>query len=132
MVKLNRHGWGLQEMILLSSILLAFLLIAFFMISRLYDNLSGIETTKEKESYTYEDVIDTLEEAALRYYDEYYEKGEEVVITSDRLRKHGYVSLSELKPKDEKSACSGYVEVKNKEAKAYIRCSNYESNGYEE
>ncbi len=132
-MKLTNHGWSLKEMILLSSILMAFLLVAIFMIIRLYSGLnkSGITNTPVVHKYSYTEVENNLLEAALDYYNEYYDGEEDIRIESSKLRRKGYINSNELKANDEKKACEGYVVFSGYESKAYIKCDNFMTNGYE-
>ncbi len=131
MVKLNQHGWGVREMILLSAILLAFLLVTVFMVSRLYQGV----TADEKDSgsdYSYREVEENLLDAGISYYEDYYSDEEQVIVTSSTLIRHQYLHSRDLKAKGESHSCSGYVKFLDGKGKAYITCSDYETSGYED
>lgn len=101
---LNKHGWGMKEMIVFSSVLLLFLLIAVFYILRLYNGIGRNNTYKNSssESYSYTEIEDKLLNAGINYYQEYYEEGMDVRITTSMLKKHGYLKASDLKEKMKK------------------------------
>lgn len=130
---LNKHGWGMKEMIVFSSVLLLFLLIAVFYILRLYNGIGRNNTYKNSssESYSYTEIEDKLLNAGINYYQEYYEEGMDVRITTSMLKKHGYLKASDLKEKNEKKECTGYVLVENMEVFSFIQCPNYETIGFE-
>lgn len=140
MMKLNKRGWGMKEMIIFSLILLAFLLIAIVQIMRLYNGLTenNNSTTTQNTShsssatYSYEEVESFVLNAGLDYYNEYYNSEEDVRITTDRMKKKGFLTSKELRPKGEKKECSGYVHFIDGEPAAYIQCTNYVTQGYGE
>lgn len=134
MLKLNNRGWSLKEMILLSSILMAFLLVAIFMIIRLYSGLNkrGLTDTPVVRKYNYGEVEQNVLEAGMDYYNEYYNGEDGIKITVSKLRRKGLITSNELRAENEKKSCDGYVEFLNNISKAYIKCDNYITNGYEE
>ena len=132
---LNRNGWSLKEMIILSSILLAFLLVAIFFIVRLYNGLNQngvIDTPVTNKNYTYGEIEENLLEAGLDYYNEFFGDGESVTISFDKLKKNNYITNDKLKATGESKICTGYVEVKDNGSKSYIKCSHYTTKGYKE
>lgn len=132
---LNKHGWGMKEMIIFSSILFAFLLVAVFYILRLYHGLEQtgvIPNTTNTSSYSYSDVEQKVLDAGIDYYNEYYESDIDVTITTSIMKKHGFLQAKDLKPKNEKKECNGYVVFIDGEPEAFIQCENYETIGYEE
>lgn len=133
-MKLNRNGWSLKEMILLSSILFAFLLVAIFMIIRLYSGLnkSGITDKTVVHRFTYVEIESNVLEAGLDYYNEYYDGEDNVRVTVSRLRRKNFLTSNDLRAEGEKSSCDGYVEFQDGTSKAYIKCDNYVTDGYEE
>lgn len=130
-MKLNKHGWGLREMIILSGILIIFLFIAIYYIFRMYDSFNQEVSIKE-----YYDMEEKLEEQAKIYIRDYYEvelSSEEIVIHRSILRNYGLdVNLIDNKG----DACSGYVIASKTKGvihtDAYIKCNDYMTNGYEE
>jgi len=130
----NQHGWGLREMIILSAILLSFLLVAIFFIVRLYNGLTkdGTINTPIVKKYTYSEIESNVLTAALDYYNEYYDGESNVTITTDRLKKRGFITTNELKPESENKSCRGYVFFGDNEPSVYIQCESYETDGYEE
>lgn len=133
-MNLNNHGWSLKEMIIYCGIMLAFLLVAIFFIIRLYSGLnsSGVTDKSPIVSYSYSEIEAFVLEAGLDYYNEYYDKAENTVITTAKLKKHGYLSSDKLKAEGETKSCSGYVEVIEGSAQSYIKCGAYMTMGYEE
>lgn len=131
---LNKHGWSMKDMIIFSSILLAFLLVAIFYILRLYHGLeqNGVIENNTDLKYNYVDVEQNVLNAGIKYYNEYYEIDQNVVIPTSIMKKHGFLKSKELKPADEKKECTGYVIFEDGEPASYIKCQNYKTNGYEE
>lgn len=134
MLRFNNRGWSLKEMILLSSILLAFLLVTIFMIIRLYHGLnkSGITDTPVVRKYSYTEVEQHVLNAGIDYYNEYYNGEDNVKITVSKLRRKGLITLNELHVETERKSCDGYVDFQKDLPKAYIKCDNYITDGYEE
>lgn len=136
-MKLNNHGWGLNEMLILMAVLLSFLLVAIFFVIQLSNALGDtFQTMHGKVTYT--DVEDTIKAAATSYINEFYEYeigSGTITVTTENLIKYEILDASKLKPTDEKSSCKGYVLVsKDKEAllfAPYITCDNYETKGYQ-
>ncbi len=127
---LNKHGWGLKEMLVLSGILLLFLIIAIFYISSLYQELD-LETT----SKYYHDLERELENSASVYLNDYYDgdlSSDEITITRSTLRAYDLdVDLQDQNG----HVCSGYVIASKTHGEesidAYISCPNYTTDGYE-
>lgn len=130
-MKLNKHGWGLREMLFLSGILILFLFVAIYYIYTLYDSFNEEVSVKE-----YYDMEDKLEENVRIYINDYYEAdltSEKVIIDRSTLRYHDLdVSLLDSNG----DACSGYAVVNKSRGivnvEAYIKCNNYMTEGYEE
>jgi len=64
---LNKNGWSLKEMLLLSGILVLFLLIAIYYIVSLYNNFG-----EEVKATNYSLLEKRLEDKALIYLNDYY------------------------------------------------------------
>lgn len=146
---MNNKGFGLNEMIIYSTIILVFLLIATFYVISLYSEINS-DGIKKSELPTNENVVtetnsskDSVKEELPNYlsYEQelesasfnYLEDNEMVVnnemrLEYDNLLNSGYVS----KMNDN---CSGYVIVypqdNNFSVKSYIKCDNYMTEGYE-
>ena len=128
---LNKHGWGLKEMILLSGILLIFLVIAIYYVSSIYKDI-GEEVTNK---YYYQ-LEDKLKNQVNVYLSDYYGENltnNKIIVTRSTLRKYNLdISLIDNTGK----SCSGYatayktVGVTN--INAYIKCNNYKTVGYED
>ncbi len=126
---MNKHGWGLSEMIVLCCILIGFLLLVVVLVNQLY---SGVEkmnyNVSEKNGYSYKEIENNLVLSAK----EYYKKNKDsVMIMSDDLLIEKYISSSKLTPLNKDEPCIGYVTVSaDKSFKAYISCEDYETEGY--
>lgn len=135
-MELNKHGWSMKEMILLSSILLAFLLVAIFNIMRLYHGLEdkNNKSTSNKKieviGHSYEKIEELVLNAGLDYYNEY--SSQDGKISTDRLKRRGFLSSKDLRASNESDDCTGYVEFRDGEPFVYISCAKYETEGYEE
>ncbi len=127
---LNKKGWGLGEMLILSGILALFLIIAIYFIYNFY---SGMEKDYKLNYYT--NLEEKLKEQAQIYINEYYDESltsDYVTITKDVLKAYSLApDLIDLKD----NTCEGYVRANKSRAivdiKAYISCSDYETSGYE-
>ena len=119
---LNKHGWGLVEMLVASSVLILFLMIAIYYVYTMYNNISETEYTL---------LEDKLESQAQIYLDEYYE-GElidNMVIKRSTLSKYNLdVTLRD----SDGHLCSGYALYTSGNIKGYISCLEYETEGYED
>lgn len=137
-MKLNKNGWSLKEMVILSSILFAFLLIAIFNIVRMYyglhkeDDHSSTNQNTSEVGYTYQEIENNVLEAGIDYYNLYYNLESDIKITIYKMKKLGVLDSNLLKPNGETKECTGYVQFKNGDPKAFIQCANYKTNGYEE
>jgi ABC-type antimicrobial peptide transport system permease subunit len=134
-MKLNNHGWGLNQMLIYCAILLFFLIIAVMLIIQLSSILSDINIT---DSVSYSEVEENVSSAAKIYMNKYYTNDVgtgTITITTDNLLKNNILSESDLTPTDESKTCTGYALVKNDtdglNISSYIKCSNYETNGYQ-
>jgi len=128
---LNKHGWGLREMLVLSGILIIFLIIAIYYIYLLYNNVG--------EEYTidyYTNLEDKLEHQSLIYLNDYYEANltSDYIIISRSILRNYDLDIPLNDPYGD--ACSGYVTVNKSKGiintKGYIKCNNYVTDGYEE
>lgn len=131
MYMLNKHGWSLREMLILSGILIVFLFIAIYYILIMYKDLDLNITNNY-----YDNLESRLEENATVYLEDYYEgdlSSEEIKITRGMLR--SYDLDIELRDKDE-HVCAGYVVARRThgedDIKAYISCPDYTTEGFED
>jgi len=130
-MKLNKHGWGLVEMLLLSSLLIIFLFIAAYLVYILYGTF---EENVRNDNYSY--LEEKLEKQTLIYLNDYYDEdltSNKITITRSVLRSYDLdISLLD----SQGNACSGYtIAYKTKGivyANAYIKCDGYTTNGYED
>lgn len=117
-MKLNNRGFGLKEMIILSSILFIILLIMAYYILVLYHNL-------EKESVSqYTDLESQIKSAAIKYVNN-YEHGS--MVTLKELKEVDYIDVFSDSNDD---SCSGYVIVSDGAYTPYIKCKSYTTKGY--
>lgn len=130
-MKLNKNGWGLRTMLILSGVIILFLGVAIYFISRIY---SGYD--EEILNHPYRELENNLEKQASIYLNDYYDDmltNEKITITRGVLRSYD-LDINLKDPYDED--CSGYaVASKSKgitNIKAYIKCKRYETKGYEE
>lgn len=130
MYMLNKHGWSLREMLILSGILVVFLFIAVYYIFTMYRDLD-----LEIGNNHYSNLEEKLEENAIVYLEDYYEgdlNSEGLKITRGMLR--SYDLDVELRDKDG-HVCAGYVMARRThgedDIKAYISCSDYTTEGFE-
>ena len=142
-MKLNNKGWGLPELLIGIAIIIAFLLIAVFYSLRLNRMLQNHSTTidsslKEEINEDYyilrtNDIMD----AAYKYInkeDVELEQGSYTRISLATLISKGYIG--KIYDSKTKNACIGYalasVDVsKITDIKAYLKCDNYVSKGYD-
>ncbi len=127
MRKINNHGWGTREMIMLSGGLLFALLVVVILISRLYGSYENAIGNRE-----YFNLESNLELAAKNYVDQYNINTDNVVtISSQTLKNYGYISNFIDNKGNE---CDGYVKVTKIDLvnsyKAFITCGNYKTNDY--
>lgn len=129
-MKLNKHGWGLREMLILSGILIIFLGVSIYLTYVLYNSFN-----KEMKN-NYDTLESNLKHQASVYLDDYYDDdltSDKITITRSVLR--SYDLDTELKDKNNKD-CSGYVIAYKTmgitHIDPYIKCEKYESKGYEE
>lgn len=131
--KLNKSGWGLTEMLVLSSILLFFFIIAIVLIHQFYNNLKKDTTNSNVvDSYVYKNTESALEDAANEYLsNKYYNMNNlnSITISMKKLADMGY--FVEAVYED----CNGYVISSIINGKnisdAYISCKNYKTSGFE-
>ena len=138
LMKLNNHGWGLNQMIFYCGILLFFLLIAVFFIVQLSNSLGDIFKDAATGLVTYETIESNIGNATYTYLEKYYKEDigtGTIVVTSSNLIKYKIIDESSLRMPEEKNNCKGYSLVKREEGEIvvspYIKCSNYETKGYQ-
>lgn len=137
-MKLNNHGWGLNQMLIYCGILFFFLLVAIFFIIQLSNSLGDALKGSLSDNVSYATVEENVKNSAVLYMNEYY-KNEigtgTITVTVDNLLKYKMLEESDLIPSDEKTSCKGYALVKKENSSIivtpYISCLNYETNGYQ-
>ncbi|MBO4245201.1 MAG: hypothetical protein J5892_00465 [Bacilli bacterium] len=103
-MKLNNHGWGLAEMLLLIALLLVFLLIAIFYIARLYNGFAKDNTSNNVEAAVNEYLYDKF-----GTYDAPYD----IMLSLEKLKEETDLNIA--------NNCVGYVLVKNVDGKTVIK-----------
>lgn len=123
MFKLNKKGWEMKDMLIISAILFIFLLIASYYIYVLYNNLMSNDASKY---YTLEVKI---KNAAAKYVVDYnIDLDSKIEIRLSDLKRKGYI----YNFLDENgNACDGIVIIDNGEYNPYISCDNYTTDGYQ-
>ena len=137
-MKLNNRGWGLNQMLILCAILIFFLMVAVFFIVQLSESLGDVFQDSIMGQVSYTVVEENIEKATKDYMDKYYEYEigtGTITVTVDNLLKYEMIKSINLKPSEEEDSCTGYSLVEKKNStlvvEAYIKCSNYETNGYQ-
>jgi len=122
----NNHGWGLREMLFLSSILFIAVLVVAFLVNKLYDGLVGTPTTSDT-ARSYQAIEENLKSAAKRYYRQYKNEVGEIILSNELLDVN-YLTESKLTYKED--LCEGYVMIVDNNFIPFITCDNYETEGY--
>lgn len=94
-MKLNNHGWGLKEMLLIIGLLTFALVVAIFYINSLYDGLANSNVSEQ--------IMDATNQYIYQEFDS-YTAPYDLMITLEKLKEKTDLSIS----KD----CKGYVMVK--------------------
>lgn len=141
-MKLNNNGWGLSEMIIFSAILIiALFFVVFYAFQFKRENTikTSTQTNNEsiKENITYTSIENKIREATLTYMQKYYDdriSGTVTIPTSNLIYTH-LLEDSDLITSD-KDSCDGYALVYKKEnqdyeIEAYIKCTNYKTNEFQ-
>ena len=138
LVKLDNHGWGLNQMLIWCAILFFFLFLAIFSIIQLSKGLGDSLKESITDKITYSMVEENVENATYMYMEKYYQEeigSGTITVTTDNLIKYDMIHNSSLKPTDENTACRGYALVKKEngslDISSYISCSDYETKGYQ-
>lgn len=124
---LNKNGWGLKEMIVVSGVLIFFLVLAIY-------NIYTINTYFKKQEYY--NLENRLLEQSLVYLDNYYDDiltSEGIIVSNNLLKKYDLdIPLVDKTG----SPCDGYVKITKSHGKvnktAYITCNKYSTMGYED
>lgn len=137
---LNKNGWGLTTLIIFISIFTICLIFSAFLITRSVKKLNDANTRDNVNVVDTEDVNNFytgLETSVIDAAKEYSRENpsildkEEFVLKVSSLIESGY-----LNSLDDESGnmCSGYVIIENisdTTYTSYIKCDEYETNGYE-
>lgn len=117
-MKLDNHGWGTKEMILISCALLLGLAFVAFSIYRLYNSVETIAPQ-------YGILERTIKSDAVKYTKS---NGKKSVITLKELKNSGYI---EVFTDINDNPCDGYVLIRDNEYLPYISCEYYRTKGYD-
>ncbi len=125
-MKLNNRGWGFRSMIVGISILFLCLFIVSVLIS---DEDNPIGELNRFET-TYESLENNLRKASIEYQKEHYPNIEgELTVSLKTLVELDYVdAITDIETTNE---CSGYVLIEVDTYLPYIKCDNYQTNGYD-
>ena len=134
---LNNHGWGFRAYLIGSGVLLIALILATFLIMRLYSGLPNLADAVEGAK-TYSTIEEDIKMYARDYITDYTNQDITtgvVTITTDKLIEKGFFEKKDLIT-ESKDKCKGYALVKKDEEDAlvvesYIKCDDYETNGYQ-
>ena len=118
-MKLDKHGWGLAELLIMSSILFILLLIVTYYIYIFYNQLDANDGTQ------YYNLEARLKTAAVLYAKNRNSSNGDVSLHD--LKKAGYIdSFTDKNDYD----CNGYVIYNGDRFDSYIRCPNFTSENY--
>lgn len=118
-MKLDNHGWGTKEMILLSTGLLLGLAFVAFSIYKLYHSVEPVAPQ-------YGLLERTIKNEAEKYAKS---NGKKSVITLKDLKDSGYIDIfTDIND----HACDGYVLATGGTYTPYISCEYYRTNGYDD
>lgn len=136
-MKLNNHGWGLRQMLIYCAIIFIAFLFAIYYVSSLTKDLGDAFKNSISDTITYTSIEENMENAAHTYMDKYYKNeigSGTITITTDNLITHDILNENDFVTSN-KDTCNGYVLVKKElnelQYKAYITCSNYETENYQ-
>ncbi len=138
-MKLNNHGFSLNQMLLCCAILLIALFIATFFSMQLMGEFG--ESFKETLTgkVTYATVERNVKNAALQYIETYYDReigNGTITVLSSNLIKDTLLKESDMTTTD-KDTCSGYALVRKNskntlDVKSYITCKDYTTKDFQE
>lgn len=117
-MRLNKKGFGLQQMLILSAVLIIFLLFIAYYIFVLY---SGLD---ESIASQYALMETRIQKAAIEYANNYEHSN---IVTLKELQEVEYLDFFTDSNDD---SCDGYVVIGDREYKPYIKCQNYTTKGY--
>lgn len=126
---MNNKGWGLQMMLVLTSILIiALLLVALITKIKLPFLLSN---TSDEHMEQYALYLEKLEDKAEEYAaSNFQDRGSELITISYTTLKNAKY-IEQLTGPSDNLECNGYVLVKGNEFTPYLKCGlNYKTKGY--
>ncbi len=124
---LNKNGWGLKEMVVISGILILFLVLAIY-------NIYQIDTYFKDREYII--LENKLLEKSLVYLNNYYDdtlNSEGIIVSNELLKKYDLdIPLVDISG----NPCKGYVKITKSHGEVnktpYITCNKYKTVGYED
>lgn len=138
-MKLNNHGWSLNQMLLCCSILLIALFFVVFFSMQLMNQFKYTFKEMITGKVTYRTIERNIKNGALQYMDKYYK--DDIGIGTITVLTDNLIYYTILKEEDlvttEKDTCRGYALVrKNSDntlhVDSYILCSDYTTKGFQE
>lgn len=129
MFKLNNKGWGLSSMIVYTCIILIALLIATFYVIALY---SDLDKNLYGSANSYHEQEENLKNNAIKYIKSRTKGDGNYTITYGILKENNYIG--KIQDNKTNNECDGYVKIEvkdyNYEAKSYLKCDSYVTEGY--
>lgn len=122
-IRLNKNGWGLMQMLLISGILLILLLFAAYYIYVFYTKLDVFSGSQ------YATLESKLQVAAIKYVLDNDKEDNLQSVSYELLEKSGYISNF---TDNNDVSCNGYVIIGDNDYKTFIKCENYKTNGYKD
>lgn len=119
---MKKNGFTLIELLVVIGILAGLMLI-------IIPKFSNILNTNRDKGY--KEIEKRLEEAALKYVTDNYIEGNNITIEKNLLVSSSLIGeVYDLENKN--AVCDGYVviDIVNNTAKSYIKCENYQTEGY--
>lgn len=119
---MNKKGFTLIELLVVIVILACLIIL----VAPEFSDILNISRNKG-----YKEIEKRIEEAGLKYATDNYLEGDKITIKKDLLVTASLIGeVYDLENKS--SICDGYVvvDVVNNNAKSYIKCENYQTEGY--
>ncbi len=119
--------WGLRVELLFILIFIVCLIISTIGLNQL--GILGNKNEFSNNGYSYYELEQIVSSGALKFYEERYSAGEDIIIKVSTLISNGYIpNLYD----ENGMACNGYAKIINSKASiAYIKCPYYQTSGYD-
>lgn len=142
MLRLNNKGWGLPSMLGLLGVLLGALFVVVIMSNR-FSHLLGY-TTKSNSYETNNMIIESPPNTEIKISDDkenFYEYEQLIIMAAKDYRNvyykdinddvKFYININNLDINEEiVHSCSGYVKITNDSEIPFIKCGDYQTEGY--